>query len=182
MHALNLRLKSHDFSFARVRVHLKVREGLTRFRNVFLESLKLLHEHLNLIAELCHIRLSLVKLGFLLLGLLNNRANAFFKLTLKLLLDLAHLRLVSPHLFLVMLFMLAISLDLLLDFLSDVLVAFDFLRTCISQVVNFSGNLGHALLEVLGQIRSLLSLLIKHRLVLQVQVMILFEDGRAEEF
>jgi len=88
----------------------------------------------------------------------------------------------SSHLFLVILLMLAITLHLNLNLLSYVLIVLNLLRARISQVVDLSGNLGHTTLEVLCKVRPLLPFLIQHRLVLQVQVVILFKDRGAEKF
>jgi hypothetical protein len=126
--------------------------------------------------------LSLIKLSFLLLSLFDDATDTLFKFTLELLLNLAHLRLMSAHLFLVMLFMLAICLHLTLDLLSDLLVSFDLFCSRVPQLIDLFSDLGHALLEILCQIGTELSFFIKHGLVLQVQVMILFEYGGAKEF
>ena len=76
--------------------------------------------------------------------------------------------------------MFAIFSDLVLDLLSDVLIPLHFLRACLLEIVDLLGDLLHALLEVFGQIGALLPFFIKHLLVLQVQVMILLKNRRAE--
>ena len=86
------------------------------------------------------------------------------------------------HLFLVVLLMFTIVFDLLLDFLSDVLILLDFLGASIPQIVDLLRHLSHPLLEVFGQVGAQLPLLVEHRLVLQIQVVVLLEDGGAEEF
>ena len=88
----------------------------------------------------------------------------------------------SPHLFLVMLLMFAILLNLRLDLLPDILVALDFFSARLAQLIDLLGHLRHALLKIVCQIGTQLPLLVKHRLMLQVKVVILLEDGGAEKF
>lgn len=155
---------------------------LTGLGNVLFERLELLHEDLDLVAELGDIRHGLVILCLLGFCLLDNSTDAVLELALELLFDLPHLGLMSPHLFLVMLLMLAILFDLRLDLLPDILVTLDFLSARLSQLIDLLSHFRHALLEIISQIGPQLPLLVKHRLVLQVKVVILLEDGGAEKF
>ena len=80
------------------------------------------------------------------------------------------------HLFLVLLLVLAVLGYLILDFLAHFLILLDLLGSRLLEIVDLLRHLSHSLLEVLSQVRSHLSLLIQHLLMLQVQVMVLFED------
>ena len=80
------------------------------------------------------------------------------------------------HLFLVLLFVLAVLRYLILDFLAHFLVFLDFLGACLLEIVDLLSHFSHSLLEVLSQVRSHLSLIIQHLFMLQVQVMVLLED------
>ena len=80
------------------------------------------------------------------------------------------------HLFLVLLFVLAVLCYLILDFLAHFLVFLDFLSACLLKIVDLLSHFSHSLLEVLSQVRSHLSLIIQHLFMLQVQVMVLLED------
>ena len=120
--------------------------------------------------------MGLVKLGFLFLSLFDYGSDSVFKFTFEFLLNLSHLCLVRAHLFLVVLLMFTIVFDLLLDFLSDVLILLDFLGASIPQIVDLLRHLSHPLLEVFGQVGTQLPLLVEHRLVLQIQVVVLLED------
>ena len=138
--------------------------------------LKLLHERLDLITDFIDVGADLVILGLLLLCLLDNGADARLQLPLELCLNHAHLSLVRCHLFLVCFLVFAIFSDLVLDLLPDLLIPLHLLSACLLKIVDLLGDLLHALLEVFGQIGALLPFFIKHLLVLQVQVMILFEN------
>ena len=84
------------------------------------------------------------------------------------------------HSFLVLFFFFLVLCDLFLDLVSHGLVFFNFSDSSIFEVIDFFLNFRHSILEVFGEICSVLFLLIQHGLVLQVQVMILLKDGRAE--
>lgn len=129
LHAGNLRLQRQYLRLARLCVHLEIIVLLAGLGDVLLERLELGHLDLDLVFQLGHVRLRLVVLGLLRLGLLDDAADALFEFALELCLNLAHLRLVCAHLFLVMLLVLAIRFDLLLDLLPNVLVALHFLST-----------------------------------------------------
>lgn len=112
LHTCNLGFQCHDLCFARVCVHLEVVELLAGLRYVLLQCLKLRHEGLDLITELAHIRHSLLILGLLRFSLFYDTTDTVLQLTFELFLDLSNLRLMSAHLFLVVLLVLAILLNL----------------------------------------------------------------------
>ena len=82
---------------------------------------------------------------------------------------------------LVVLLVLAVLADLVLNLLPHFLVLIYLPSPGLLQLVDFLGDLGHARLEVLSQLGALLPLFVHHLLVLQVQVMVLLEDGGAEK-
>ncbi len=84
------------------------------------------------------------------------------------------------HGFLVLFFFLLVFSDLLLNLVSHGLVFFNFSDSSVFEVIDFFLDLKHSILEVFGEICSVLFLLVQHRLVFQVQVMVLLKDGGAE--
>lgn len=72
--------------------------------------------------------------------------------------------------------------DLLLNFLADLLVLTHFLNSSIFEFIDLLLDRAHTLLKLLRKVLAQLLLILEHRLVLQVQVVILLEDGFAEGF
>jgi hypothetical protein len=88
----------------------------------------------------------------------------------------------QTHLFLVVFLVLAVGTYLLLDFLAHILVILDFTLARILQLTNHKRDFGHSFLKVFSELSSFCPLFIKHSLMLQVQLVILLEDGATEEF
>ena len=176
LHGLDLGLESHDFCLARVHIHLEVGEAGRRLCDVFFQGFKLSHESLYLIAQLVYISANLVVFALLLLGFLDDGANAVLELTSEFALNHPHFALVRLHLFLIVGLMRAVFINLSLYFLAHRVVFLDFSVPCVLQIVDLLGNLSHSLLEIFGQLRALQTLVVQHLLVFQVQVVVLFED------
>ena len=80
------------------------------------------------------------------------------------------------HFGLVFLFMCPICSNFILNLFTYRLITLKLFRSRILQVIDLEGDFCHALLEVFSKLRPKTALFIQHLLVIQVQVMILFED------
>lgn len=94
--------------------------------------------------------------------------------------DGSHLVLIRLDSFLVLFFGLLVHVDLLLDLSAYFLVPVDFNDARILQVVDFFLERAHPILETLAELCSQFLFLVEHCFVLQVEVMILLENGLAE--
>ena len=96
--------------------------------------------------------------------------------------DGSHLVLIGLDSFLVLFFGLLVHVDLLLDLSAYFLVPVDLNDARILQVVDFFLERAHPILETLAELCTQFLFLIEHFFVLQVEVMILLENGLAEAF
>jgi hypothetical protein len=177
----DLCLEQFDFKLSGLDILLVLLHFLARSANLTLYHIKLPNYSLNLTCQLVAALLRPVVTLFCRLSCVQLILNFCVNLAAEFLFDILDFLVVDFHRLLVFLLLLIVDLNHLLNFSPDFLVFTQLTSSFVLFVCKFVLDHCHLLLETNSQLRTLLSLFVKHLLVFQVELGVLLNQHFAHD-
>lgn len=178
----DLGLQDLDVELFSLDLALVVLKLLVVIDHLFLDAVKLVKIVLNALAKVLISFSQLRKLVLLSFSFLHAIHQCLLDLVFQFLFDAHDLLSVVAEEGLVFSFLLLVGVDLVADLCSEVLVALHLLGVAVALRVEFVLDDLHLILELVGEFLTFLAFDIEHLFVLEVELVIVFEEALAHAF